>query len=265
MASSEKRAADLISEFVAALSPDYVARFARLLRAHRAFAEVTGARIMREIPNDAARERIASLVAALTECAGISPEVASFGIECALTAAREETSAQSADIVWTGPESSEVSVRRSAAVLLQLVEGAQEDLIIMSFASFRIPDAEAALSSAADRGVRLYLIMESSEESSGRYRGSWMPAFATLARKANVAYYCWPKEKRPGGALMHAKAVIADGCSALITSANLTERAIDANIELGLLIHDESVSKRLRGHILSLIASGEFQEVDVPA
>lgn len=220
---------------------------------------------MREVPNDGARDRIALLVAALTECEGISPEIAAFGIECALNAARDEAIAQTIDVVWTGPESSEIPVRRSAAVLLQLIESAQTDLIVISFASFRIPDAETALRSAADRGVRLYLIMESAEESAGRYRGYGAPAFSALAHKQNVSYYCWPKEKRPDGALMHAKAVIADGRSALITSANLTERAIDSNIELGVLIHGESVSKRLRDHVLSLIASGEFEEVDIPA
>jgi phosphatidylserine/phosphatidylglycerophosphate/cardiolipin synthase-like enzyme len=259
----EQRAADLIGDFVTALSPEYASRLARLLRSHGSFSEVTGARIMREIPNDGARERIAGLIAVLSTCPGISPEIAAFGIECALNAAHDEATAQTVDVVWTGPESSDVSVRRSAAVLLQLIEGAEADLIIMSFASFRIPDVEAALRSAADRGVQLHLIMESTEESSGRYRGFGASAFGALGHKGNVSYYCWPREKRPGGALLHAKAVIADGRSALITSANLTERAIDSNIELGLLIHSESVSKRLRGHILSLIASGEFQEVTV--
>lgn len=264
MESDERRAADLIREFVVVLSREYALRFSRLLRAHAAFSEVTGARIMREIPNDGARDRISVLIAELTACSGISPQAAAFGIECALDAADRNAEAQSVDLVWTGPESSEISVRRSAAVLLQLIEGTQSDLIIMSFASFRIPDAEAALARAADRGVRLYLIVETAEESSGRYRGAGTSAFSALAHRANVAYYCWPKEKRPDGGLMHAKAVIADGRSALITSANLTERAIDSNIELGLLIHGESVSKRLRGHILSLIASGEFQEVAIP-
>lgn len=261
----EQRSVGLIREFVTALSPEYVSRFARLLRSHGSFSEVTRARIMREIPNDAARERITSLVAALSACPGISPEIAAFGIECAFNLAHNDATIQTVDIVWTGPESSEISMRRSAAVLLQLIDSAQADLIIMSFASFHIPDVEAALRSAADRGVRLYLIVESAEESSGRYRGFGTPAYSALGHKANVSYYCWPKEKRPEGGLMHAKAVIADGRSALITSANLTERAIDSNIELGLLIHGESVSKRLRGHILSLIASGEFREMAAPA
>lgn len=138
---------------------------------------------------------------------------------------------------------------------LELIESAQTDLIIMSFASFRIPDADAALSRTADRGVRLYLILESEEDSCGRYRQYGASAFSTLAHNSRVSYYCWPKEKRPRGALLHAKAVVDDGSSALITSANLTEHAIDVNIEIGALIRGEPVPKRLRNHLLSATPS----------
>jgi phosphatidylserine/phosphatidylglycerophosphate/cardiolipin synthase-like enzyme len=161
---SEPAAAPLIREFVSMLSPEFVQRFVRLLRSHASLADVTRARIMREVANDNACERIASLVTVLSAVRpDISPEVVAFGIDCALEAAEFESRAQSVDLVWTGPETSDVSVRRGAAVLLELIESAQTDLIIMSFASFRIPDADAALSRAADRGVRMYLILESEE------------------------------------------------------------------------------------------------------
>ena len=142
---------------------------------------------MREVANDNACERIASFVTALSAARpDLSREVAAFGIECALEAAEFESRAQSVDLVWTGPETSDVSVRRGAAALLELIESAQTDLIIMSFASFRIPDADAALSRAADRGVRVYLILESEEDSSGRYRQYGALAFSALAHNPRV-------------------------------------------------------------------------------
>jgi cardiolipin synthase len=259
---SEPAAAPLIREVVSTLSPEFVLRLVRLLRSHASLADVTRARIMREVANDNACERIAAFITALSAARpDLSPEVAAFGIDCALETAEFESRAQSIDLVWTGPETSAVSVRRSAAVLLELIESARTDLLVMSFASFRIPDADAALSRAADRGVRMYLILESEEDSSGRYRQYGAPAFSALAHNPRVSYYCWPKEKRPHGALLHAKAVVADGSSALITSANLTAHAIDVNIEIGILIRGEPVPKRLRNHLLSLISSGEFEEV----
>jgi cardiolipin synthase len=182
-----------------------------------------------------------------------------FGIDCALETFTHESNLQRIDLVWTGPETSAVSVRRSAAVLLELIEGTQIDLIMMSFASFRIPDVEAALSAAINRGVRLYLILESEEDSSGRYHQYGVPAFSALPRTSHVGYYSWPKHRRPSGAVLHAKAVVCDANKALITSANLTERAIDENIELGIRIEGGKVPKQLHSHIMSLIQTGDFE------
>ncbi len=76
-----------------------------------------------------------------------------------------------------------------------------------------------------------------------------------------MSYYSWARTKRPIGAVLHAKVVVADGTSALITSANLTERGIDDNIEIGALIRGGTLPGRLREHILSLIDFGEFEKV----
>jgi phosphatidylserine/phosphatidylglycerophosphate/cardiolipin synthase-like enzyme len=141
------------------------------------------------------------------------------------------------------------------------VAGAKSDLIVMSFASFRIPEVEAALRRAVERGARLDLILETQEESSGRYHQFGAPAYGAIASDTRVSYYSWARAKRPIGGVLHAKVVVADGASALITSANLTERGIDDNIEIGALIRGGSLPRRLREHILSLIDSGEFEKV----
>jgi len=56
----------------------------------------------------------------------------------------------------------------------------------------------------------------------------------------------------PGGVL-HAKAVVADDEAVFITSANLTEAALDRNIELGVLIRDRAVALAVGGYFRSLI------------
>ncbi|MGA7202296.1 MAG: DISARM system phospholipase D-like protein DrmC [Candidatus Cybelea sp.] len=248
--------------FVAKLSPEFLQRFAALLRAHESIADITRSRIMQEVANYAACDRIASYLAALSAALpSISPAAVAFGIECAVETAEHDSRVQTVDLVWTGPETSAVSVRRSSAVLFELIDGAKSDLIVMSFASFRIPEAEAALLRAVERGVRLDLILETQEESSGRYHQFGAPAFGTIASDARVSYYSWARTKRPIGAVLHAKVVVADGTSALITSANLTERGIDDNIEIGALIRGGTLPGRLREHILSLIDFGEFEKV----
>ena len=56
----------------------------------------------------------------------------------------------------------------------------------------------------------------------------------------------------PGGVL-HAKAVIVDDESVLITSANLTEAALDRNIEMGMLLRDHAFALTVTSHFRALI------------
>ena len=56
----------------------------------------------------------------------------------------------------------------------------------------------------------------------------------------------------PAGVL-HAKAVVADGESVFTTSANLTDAALDRNIELGVLIRDRALAASVTSHFQGLI------------
>lgn len=59
-------------------------------------------------------------------------------------------------------------------------------------------------------------------------------------------------------ASMHAKLVIIDQSTVLLTSANLTRAAQTKNIEAGVIIHDHRTAIRLSNHFQSLVNSGEF-------
>jgi phosphatidylserine/phosphatidylglycerophosphate/cardiolipin synthase-like enzyme len=76
----------------------------------------------------------------------------------------------------------------------------------------------------------------------------------------------WPGSSRPNvfydpraldpegpGGVLHAKAVVADDEVAFVTSANLTEAALDRNIELGVLIRDHALALTIAGYFRSLI------------
>jgi phosphatidylserine/phosphatidylglycerophosphate/cardiolipin synthase-like enzyme len=56
----------------------------------------------------------------------------------------------------------------------------------------------------------------------------------------------------PGGVL-HAKAVVAVDEAVFITSANLTETALDRNIELDVLIRDRAFALTIAGSRLRLL------------
>ena len=64
-----------------------------------------------------------------------------------------------------------------------------------------------------------------------------------------------PEVEAPAGVL-HPKAIVADDESVLVTFANLTEAALDRNIELGLLIRDRALAASIVTHFQGLIDGG---------
>ena len=53
--------------------------------------------------------------------------------------------------------------------------------------------------------------------------------------------------------VLHAKAVVADDETVFVTSANLTEAALDHNIEVGLLVRDRTLAASVTTHFTTLI------------
>jgi phosphatidylserine/phosphatidylglycerophosphate/cardiolipin synthase-like enzyme len=60
---------------------------------------------------------------------------------------------------------------------------------------------------------------------------------------------------------MHVKCLIADRKKALVSSANLTDYALEMNMELGLLVHGVFPS-RLAEHFDQLIVRGELASLE---
>ena len=48
------------------------------------------------------------------------------------------------------------------------------------------------------------------------------------------------------GGLLHAKTIVADGRTSLMTSANLDRRSFELNLEASMVVYDNQVSARLR-------------------
>jgi len=56
--------------------------------------------------------------------------------------------------------------------------------------------------------------------------------------------------------VLHAKAVVVDDKTVFVTSSNLTEAALDRNIELGLLVRDPALTVSITTHFRTLIEKG---------
>jgi phosphatidylserine/phosphatidylglycerophosphate/cardiolipin synthase-like enzyme len=166
---------------------------------------------------------------------------------------------QSLEIVWTGPASKESTFRRTDQALLEMIQQATTSIIIVTFAAYKVPNIAAALVAAMGRGVHVTLILESMEESDGKVTVSAIKGLGKELACA-AAVYVWPLENRGTDSegkhgSLHVKCAVADANMALISSANLTDYAMNLNMELGLLVKGGDVPRDLEAHLRALIQS----------
>jgi phosphatidylserine/phosphatidylglycerophosphate/cardiolipin synthase-like enzyme len=190
-------------------------------------------------------------------------QAVALGLRSAVGVVEATRADQAIDIVWTGPQTPEVPVRLTRAVLVDVIRSATERLIIVSFAAYKVALVVDEVAAAADRGVDVRLILETSEASGGRLDVDAADAFSSLG--AAVSFWVWPTDQRPalpaGTAALHAKAAIADNHTALVTSANLTGLGMNENMELGLLVRGGPVPRRLAAHFAQLMTDRVLDRV----
>jgi phosphatidylserine/phosphatidylglycerophosphate/cardiolipin synthase-like enzyme len=180
-------------------------------------------------------------------------------LEVALAARRL---APTTELVWTGPPTTIVPLRRTEQVLFDLIRSATTRLTLTSFGVFQIPRLVVELETALERGVALRIVLGDREMRSDqelqRQRSQLGPSVArrTLLLQWPIARRPRDKEGRSG--LMHVKVAVADSCLAFLTSANLTEAALERNMELGVLIRGGKVPGAIDRLVDALIESGEL-------
>jgi phosphatidylserine/phosphatidylglycerophosphate/cardiolipin synthase-like enzyme len=163
-----------------------------------------------------------------------------YALRAAARTAEDHRQAEQSALVWTGPTTGGSAMRNTKQALLEVIDAAQDSLLIVSFAVYNIPAVQAALVRAASRGVHIRICVESAGKNQGKVTYDAVRALGpTVAANAHV--YVWPLEKRRQdeqgryGAL-HAKCAVADGHLLFLSSANLTDYALTLNMELGILV-----------------------------
>lgn len=169
-----------------------------------------------------------------------------------------------ADLVWSGPEVAGVHARDTRRVYEDLLSTAERCVWVSSYAYFDGPKAFQVLARRMEvcpvLRARLLLNIQ-------RKRGDATVADQLVRRFADRFWGLdWPGSARPGvyydpraleldgpASVLHAKAVVADGEAVFVTSANLTEAALDRNIELGLLVRDRALAASVSAHFQGLI------------
>lgn len=162
---------------------------------------------------------------------------------------------QSVELVWTGPTTPFVSMRRTEQALLQVIGSARSTLSIMSFVAYDVSSIVAALNAASRRGVSISMFLESSQEQGGSITSDVIGKMRDLVPAARL--YGWlHKTDEFSDGRVHAKVAVADARVSFITSANLTKYAMERNMEAGVLVSGGEVPSVLEAHLRSLVDAG---------
>ncbi len=204
-----------------------------------------------------ARARVSGLIEAWGLAPDVSPASLAWALRAASHANERRRREQAIELVWTGPSPEGTVLRRTDQVLLDLIRSARRTLHVVTFAAYKIPILNEAMLAAARRGVAVTLIFESPEASAGKVTFAGLEALDEEMRDL-ASVYVWPLERRPKDLAgrhgsLHAKCAIVDGARLLVSSANLTEFALNMNMELGLLVRGEDLPGRVVEHLNQLI------------
>jgi cardiolipin synthase len=128
---------------------------------------------------------------------------------------------------------------------------------LVTFAAYKVPILRDALLAAARRGVSITLIFESPDASDGKTAFAGLDALGDDLRELS-GVYVWPldmrtKDRAGRYGSLHAKFAVADEAALLVSSANLTEYALNLNMELGLLVRGGDLPALVVGHLRRLV------------
>lgn len=168
------------------------------------------------------------------------------------------------DLVWSGPEVPGLHARDTRRVYEELLGSAERSVWASTYAFFDGPKAFKVIAHRMDERPQLRVTLLINIQ---RARGDKTAADQLVRRFADRFWTVeWPGKSRPSvyydprslepdrpGGVLHAKAVVTDDEAVFVTSANLTEAALDRNIEMGILIRDRALALSVASHFQGLI------------
>ena len=262
MPTIEQQFAGKIHNLVTALPTEFVNKLAAALQdaADKEWNQLR-AHVINSLPLTPAQEQVEDLLDFWwIHLPSIEAEALALALLTAAQAEAHHRERQTLELVWTGPDSQVIPLRRTDQALLQIVDNASKRLVVVSFAVYKAQTIIQALGRAAQRGVDISICVESADASEGKIA---YDALSTLgdSLRFHAQIYIWPRDKRLTSSegrhgSLHAKVAVADGESLFISSANLTDYAMNLNMEMGVLIRGGTLPKQVERHFHKLIADG---------
>lgn len=137
-------------------------------------------------------------------------------------------------------------------MLLDVIASAYSELFIVSFVAHERPSILKALKKAAEKGVQVNVVLESSVDCGGTLESDQF--IGLKAALPDAIFYHWrARDGEFAGGKVHAKIIVSDQESAFLTSANLTGHAMERNIEAGALFRGGDTPRDIALHLRGLI------------
>lgn len=187
---------------------------------------------------------------------------------------REKTSDR-VELVWTGPEMPGSQSRETGVVARELFARATRSVLVSSYAVFLGKEVFEPLAKRMEELPELRVLLFLNVPAPGG--SDFDPDAVARDYFREFLKRNWPSARAPElyydprslaskgdeRAVIHAKVVVVDGHTALVTSANFTEAAHARNIEAGAVVHDAGFAGSLERQFTSLAAGGVLRRVMV--
>jgi phosphatidylserine/phosphatidylglycerophosphate/cardiolipin synthase-like enzyme len=135
-----------------------------------------------------------------------------------------------------------------------VINAAQSTLFITSFVAYDVSSIVKALHAADARGVQTIMLLESSQDHGGSITTDAIGMMKTLVPSARL--FVWhEKDGSFANGRVHAKVAVADDNMCFISSANLTNHAMEKNMEAGVLISGGRIPQLLNEHLQSMVST----------
>lgn len=185
--------------------------------------------------------------------AGIDGELFKGMLLGASCSAERANLRQHVELVWSGPSTYAVPTRRTEQVLIELISSAKHSLFLTSFVAYRLDSLIAPIKERVAAGVEVSILLEQSQETGGVLDFDSLSLLKSQISGAQ--FYTWSAiDGEFWGGAVHAKVAVCDKEKALITSANLTAKAMNQNMEAGVLITGGDVPIKLEEQLKALVA-----------
>lgn len=258
----------LISDFVQSTPSEIIYEVLKIIREwHATPSDFQKKKLLSSIQSPHSKDKLKKII----DCwVNDFPELTSDGVCLSIQsslATFRTLPTPSLELIWTGPEDLTTTLRRTDQALLELIQGANKHLLIVSFAVYKAQPIIDAIETAILRNVKVIICLEDSDGNQGKLSFSGLNAFSESVFKL-ASFYTWPIENRPHTAdgkfgSLHAKIAVADREKVFISSANLTDYAMDLNIEMGVLLKDNAIGEQIDNLFNNMILNSVFRKIPI--